>query len=162
MTAGAPFSAASSSNTAGMPQPIQFFAQGQPVKLVPFALNGFFGQQCRFQFGGLAQNSGRQQRADRRKLAAKPRVGLGQFHQYLRGAEFPRPEFHLRGIRPVTMLKIVRFDQAPDHRPVLVALGFLRLHQVGQRKHACPPMGRARTRCARIEERTLRIGFGIK
>ena len=28
--------------------------------------------------------------------------------------------------------------------------------------HACPPMSRARTRCTRIEERTLRIGFGIK
>ena len=27
--------------------------------------------------------------------------------------------------------------------------------------HAGPPMSRARTRCARIEERTLRIGFGI-
>src|SRR5215813_14833843 len=28
--------------------------------------------------------------------------------------------------------------------------------------HACPPMSRARTRCARIEERTLSIGLGIK
>ncbi len=28
--------------------------------------------------------------------------------------------------------------------------------------HACPPISRARTRCSRIEERTLRIGFGIK
>src|SRR3990172_612706 len=27
--------------------------------------------------------------------------------------------------------------------------------------HACPPINRARTRCAWIEERTLRIGFGI-
>src|SRR5207244_3902512 len=28
--------------------------------------------------------------------------------------------------------------------------------------HACPPMSSARTRCARIEERTLSIGLGIK
>lgn len=97
-------------------------------------LNGFFGQQCRFQFGGLAQNGGRQQRAARRKLAAKPRMGLGQFHQQLRGAEFPQPEFHPRGMRPAAILKVVRFDQSPDHRPVFVVLGFLRLHQVGQQK----------------------------
>jgi hypothetical protein len=28
--------------------------------------------------------------------------------------------------------------------------------------HACPPMRSARARCAAIEERTVRIGFGIK
>jgi hypothetical protein len=28
--------------------------------------------------------------------------------------------------------------------------------------HACLLMSRARTRCVRIEERILRIGFGIK
>jgi hypothetical protein len=28
--------------------------------------------------------------------------------------------------------------------------------------HAWPPINKARTRCFRIEERTLSIGFGIK
>ena len=45
-----------------------------------------------------------------------------------------KPESDLRGLGFRLILEIVCLHQPPDHRPILVALGFLGLHEVGQRK----------------------------
>ena len=37
------------------------------------------------------------------------------------------------GVGFVAMLEIVGFDKSANHRPILVALSFLRFHQIGQR-----------------------------
>lgn len=66
------------------------------------------------------------------------RVTAGQFHEQFRRAKFLKPEPDLRCFGFGAVLKIMRFDQAADHWPVLIALGFLSAHQVGQGKQvAC-------------------------
>src|SRR5205823_14360059 len=73
-----------------------------------------------------------EQRPRRDQTPANHGLALGDFHEQLRRAEFLQPKADLRWIGFSTFLKIMRLNQSPDHRPVLVALGFLWLHEVGQ------------------------------
>ena len=57
-----------------------------------------------------------------------------EFSQKLGGAKFTKPEADLGWIWSLLVFEIVSLDESADHRPVLVALSFLRLDQVGERE----------------------------
>src|SRR5262245_30557114 len=59
---------------------------------------------------------------------------MAYFDQQFWGPEFFQPETDLRERRVTAVRKIMRFHQAADHGPIFVALSFLSLQEVGQRK----------------------------
>jgi hypothetical protein len=58
----------------------------------------------------------------------------GEFDEQHRRAQLFQPELRLPRTRIRPVLQVVSFDEPTQHRPVLVALGLLGLHQIGQRQ----------------------------
>lgn len=117
-----------------MTQSLELASKGHPVLAVALSFGGFFIRQGSFESNGLPSQRVDEQRAFPGPATAGRWAETGQLHQQLGGTEFSEPKSNPGGAGTALVFKEVSLDQPANHGPILVALRFLGLNEVRQRK----------------------------
>jgi hypothetical protein len=115
-----------------MPQSFEFSFERLPIAPIRFLFGRLLPEQGRFEHRFISRESKPQEGTPGGNLPAELRPQLSELEQERGGAKFVKPKSKISRLRTVNSLKIVRFDQSLDHRPVFLRVRFLCLHQICQ------------------------------
>jgi hypothetical protein len=117
-----------------MPHSLQFRPERQPVPSILLSLLRLLSGQRSLKLLKASWMGVGQERPLDLEATASRRIPLCDLDEQLGSAQLEQPEADLRWLSSIPVLEIVSFHETANHRPILVSLSLLGLHEIRERE----------------------------